>query len=233
MNRSRSAPVALLLLGLFAAGCKQTVEGQQARWASLNRSVDELGVLYPGFLDALAEQSARAAKLHETAQGIADEKERIRQLSSAGDALGGGFVAELLAVDAKLKALRTKLVDVSGAATDPAEQRRVDQAIVETRRTLADVEGRLKGGARTASDAGVLLTKITADLRSAEALLARAAPAKDKVAVDAGAAASAAAPVAPAPAASWKCEFCDSANAATADKCSNCGAARPAAAPGK
>lgn len=215
-----------LLLGalLLTAACKKTVENQTARWTAANKTADELGAVYPGFKGALEEQRARAKAVYDSATSITDEKAKIEKLATACDTLQSGFVTDLDNVDSKLKALRAKLVDAAGAGQTPEDKSRLDSAITETRRTIMEIDGRLKTGAKSASDAAAIVARILSDVNAADALLTKAIPAK--ITVDAGKAGSAPPPANDQQA--WVCEYCNHSNDPKAEKCSNCGAPRPA-----
>lgn len=228
MRPVRSLLVPLMLLAVCAAltSCKRTVKGEESRWSSKNQTMKELAVLYPSFKAPLEARQAQAKTLYDAAQGVADEKERIGKLAEANDALGAGFVSELESIDGRIKRIRAKLVDISGAAKEAADQRRVEQTKQNVERALTEVAGRLKQGAPDASAADVVLRKVAGDLSAVEQQVAAAVPAKPAAEAKPGTTAPAAAP--PVAAETWTCEYCNHVNEAGATKCSNCGAPRPA-----
>jgi hypothetical protein len=219
--------LALVLAALAATGCKRTVKGEEARWASVNRTADEISALYPGFKPAVEERRTAARALHDAAQKLADDEQRIGKLSEASNVLGRGFLRDLGGVDDRVRKIRAQLVEVSGAAADPAAERRLAQAKENVTRVLGEVDARLRRGAADGKSADALATKIAADLKSAEDQLAMVAPAKPEAAAATAKDGKPAAGAAPA-AETWTCEFCNHANATSLTKCDNCGAARPA-----
>ena len=227
--------LAFCLIALFAfTACKKSVEGESKRWDSGIRTVDELGVLYPSFKAALEVQRQKAIVAMDAAKSVADEKERISKMASANNLLMGGFAGQLRDVDATIKQIRQKLVEVTGKSTDESDRLSAKQAADGAERVLADVAATLRRGAQDPASADVLLKKVTADLRAAQDNIDKVARATtDKQTAkqpQTGAQAGSGQPgtaTEPAAAASWTCEYCSTANSGDATVCSNCGAAHP------
>lgn len=234
----------LLTLGLIAlfglSACSKSVEGESRRWEQGQRKVEELGVLYPRFKDALEAQRQKAEAAMEAARSVGDEKQRIEEMAAANQLLSGGFVGQLAAVDASIKKIREQIVEVSGKAADESDRLSARQAAQGAERVLAEVKTTLNRGAGDPAAAAVLLKKVSSDLRAAENNLKRVARAvRDKqrareaeekaakAADEAGTGQAGSAGAGEQAAQAWTCEYCDSASPADADTCHNCGAPRP------
>ena len=222
---------------LIAVGaCSKSVEGETKRWDSANRKVAELSALYPGFKTALEEQRAKATAAMDAAKQVAGKEAQIEAMASANNLLTLGFVGQLADVDAKIKRIRRKAIDVPQKATDQADRTSARAAADQATQIITSVEAQLRQGAPAVSAAKLVLRKVSNDLREAESGLdrvARVAKGKDQAKKKAEKAAGAAGAgkagktgdKAPAEA-TWTCEYCDSVNQASANSCHNCGAAR-------
>lgn len=215
----------LLALALSAPACKKTVKGETSRWESGSRKVDDLAVLYPSFKPALEDQRTRAKAVFDSAQTIDGDEAKAKKLSEANSLLTGGFVGQLEAVDATVKNIRGKLVEAGAIAKDAPERARAESVSEEARRTLAEVDRRLRAGATDANGARAVLERITNDLQHADRLLTEIMP---KPAPAAGTPTATPEPVGDTAPTSWTCEYCDHQNEAEATTCANCGAAKPA-----
>lgn len=228
----RAMAIGCVVLLLTVAACKKSVEGESKRWTSANRTVDELSVLYPGFKTALEEQRQKAKAAMDAAEAVSDEKQRISAMSAANSMLTSGFVGELRDADQSIKKIRDKVIEVSGKAADESDRLTAKQAADQATQVVTQVEGVLKRGATDAASAGILLKKVTTDLRAAQDTLDRVAKiAQDKQQAKEAAQQPAAGGTgqAPAeqPAATWTCDHCDHNNPAEATTCQNCGAPHP------
>lgn len=231
MRRIAVVTIALLVLGM---GCKKTEKGENQRWKNATKSVEELKVLYPGFKQALTEQYDQAKTLMDQAEKLSDEDDRIKKMSEANNLLSRGFVPQLAGVDAKQKAIQSKIVEITTKAADQSDRAGAQQAADNAKRTIAQVDAALKKGAPDAKSAAIIVSKVTADLDAAERLLGKVANmAQQKQ--GAAAAPAAKTPGSNPPAANaqpaaepWTCEYCGHTNEHDHESCGNCGAARPA-----
>ncbi len=225
----------LLFTLTLALGCKKSVEGESKTWDRANQTVEELKVLYPGFKAALAEKQATAKTAMEAAKAVDGDKAKIEKMAAANHMLTGGFIDQLTNVDAAKKKIRSTVVELAGKANDERDKAGMHKATEQADQVLAEVETILKRGAKTATEASVILKKVTSDLESAEKNLAMVAKsagdkvaakaAKEKAAADKIAADKAAADKAKEPPPPWKCEYCSTDNPADSKACKNCGAA--------
>lgn len=216
--------LAVLAMAVAVSACKKTVKGETSRWDASNRKVDDLAVLYPSFKSALEDQRAQAKTVFDAAQTIEGDEAKAKKMSEANTLLSGGFVAQLGAADATIKSIRSKLVEAGSVAKDAPERARAESVSEEAKRTLADVDKRLRAGAKDAGGARAVLEQITNDLQHADKLLTELMPRTTPAA-----AAATPEPIGDTAPTSWTCEFCDHQNEAEATTCANCGAAKPAA----
>ncbi|HUH04910.1 MAG TPA: Ran-binding zinc finger domain-containing protein [Kofleriaceae bacterium] len=217
--------LAVLAMATATSACKKTVKGETSRWDASNRKVDDLAVLYPSFKSALEDQRSRAKTVFDAAQAIEGDEAKAKKMSEANTLLSGGFIAQLGAADATIKSIRSKLVEAGAVAVDTPLRARAEAVSEEAKRTLADVDKRLRAGARDAGGARAVLEQVTNDLQHAERLLTELMPKPTPAAGTAGATPEPVGDTAPT---SWTCEFCDHQNEAEASTCANCGAAKPA-----
>jgi hypothetical protein len=223
-----------LLFFTLVLGCKKSVEGESKTWDRANQTVEELKILSPGFKAALAEQQTAAKTAMEAAKAVEGKKDKIKKMSAANHMLTGGFVDQLSNVDAAKKKIRSTVVELAGKANDERDRAGMQKATEQADQVLAEVEAILKRGAKTPTEASVVLKKVTSDLESAEKNLAMVAKsagdkesakaakiAADEAEVKAAAAAAAKAKEPPPP---WKCEYCSKDNPAERTTCKHCGA---------
>lgn len=238
---TRSLRVVLLGALLFAA-CSKSVEGETQRWATNSAKVTELAAVYPGFKPAIDARKAAATPLYDAAAALEGDA-KIAKLAEANDALMRGFVGDLAALDAKIKALRERRVEAAAQAGDDSTRLAAKVAAEDAGQAIDRAEAALKAGAADEAAAAAILKKLHADLDTAKSAIDKviaadqakkddAAKAKDEVAADAAAKAAADAAEA-AKLAPWKCGHCDSQNTHEHTSCQSCGAARPEAAPAK
>ena len=225
--------IALLIV---TAGCKKTEKGEDARWKSGVKTVEELKVLYPGFKAPLQEQYDNAKNAMDLAKNESDKDARIKKMSSANNLLTAGFVSQLQTVDTKKKELQNTILKVTGQASDQADRATAQQASDSAKKLIAQVEATLQRGAPSITAANVIVRKAIDDLQQADTLLGTAANmaqakknAANATAGTAGATPGAGA-AAPDPAKEkWTCEHCGQEHVGTDQTCSNCGAPRPKA----
>lgn len=228
MKTTLTLLLSLSLMALVGTGCKKTVKGEESRWNSGNKKIDELMTLYPGFKKALRKQRKAAKKLYEAAQSVEDKKAKIKQLSAANNALTGGFVDHLAKADAKIKGIRSQLIEASSAKVK--DKAKAQASIDEAKRILTEVDAMLKRGAPHPMAATTIMNKIAGELTAAEGHLRNVIPKRAKPATAKPAKAAGAVPAKKAEPAKWTCEYCNHVNDPAAHSCKNCGAKKPATA---
>lgn len=224
-------------LALVAAvGCKKTEKGEDSRWKSGAKTVEELKVLYPGFKAPLQAQYDKAKASMDQAKAESDKDARIKKMSSANNLLTSGFVEQLKTIDTKKKAIEAKIIEVTGKAADKNDRATAQQASDSAKKIIGQVDATLKKGAPDVTAANVIVRKASQDLQQAEKLLATAAgiaaqkqaaknPPKGATGAATGAAA---APPPPDPAKEkWVCDHCGKEHTGVDKNCTNCGASRP------
>jgi hypothetical protein len=228
---------AIVILGLALAGlpaCKKTVEGENKRWTSTTRRVQELQALYPGFAAPLKDQLKKAEAVMEAAKGISDEQEKIKKMAEANALALEGFAGKLGDVERLQKQIREKVTTATTSVTDRNDRLAAKQAADDAQRALTSSDETLRRGATDSVGANAIVRRVESDLSTAERNLDRvisaakarqkAAAAKTPEAKGGKAGAAPGAPTAPAP---WKCAYCSHSNDPKAAKCTNCGAPRP------
>ena len=224
-----------LVLLVAAVACKKTEKGENQRWKNGVKTIDELKVWYPGFKAPLEAQLKKAQAAMDAAKAVSDEKQRVKQMSSANNMLTAGFVTQLKDIDAKKKAIQAKIVEVTGTAGDKSDRASAKQAADNAKKAVQQVEALLKKGAPDAKTANIVLKKAVGDLTAAEQVLATASnisaqkkgpqPAAGKPGTGADAKKVPVTPPDPAKQ-PWTCEYCSHENAGDKHSCDNCGAAR-------
>lgn len=232
----KTTPIFLLLAAVALAGCAKTVEGESKRWEQTERKARELATLHPGFKTAIEGQLADAKKQLDAAQEAGGEA-AADQMAKANQALAR-LTGPLGQLDAQIKGVEKKSVEVASAAQDEAARMAAKQATEQASRAIADARAVLKRGAATSAEAVTLLSKAQSDLKAVDRTLstliqkAKAAAKTAKAAPAAGTApgaatgAAATGAAAPDKAPPWTCEYCGSKNDGHVHKCASCGAAQ-------
>ena len=227
----------LITAVLLVASCKATVEGEQKKWASNKKRVQELSALYSGFSTALSAQQKKAEAVMKAAEGESDQEAKLKKMRQANTLLGGGFVGKLGGIDRKKKRVRDKITTATTKARSNLDRMAAKQVSKNARQVLQEAESRLKRGAKTTVGAGAVLRQVDTDLSDAMRNLdrviskfkkkAKKGKLKKKFGKGKGKGGKGK-PAAGKPAANrWKCEYCQRSNATSAGKCTNCGAPRP------
>ena len=220
----------LISLISVVAGCKKSVEDLEKGWTSNLKAADGLAANYPAFKTAIQERKAAAASLYDSAQGLEEEAKKAK-LADASALLLKGFIGQLKHLDKNTAALRSALTSAATNSGDLAYLEAAKMMSSQANRTLDGIDAKLKTGAKTAVEADAILASITKDLKSLKKQVAKLAKkAKEaKTASDKATKSKAAAAQKKADENKpWRCEYCSSSNVATANKCENCGASRPA-----
>lgn len=228
---------AALLLMVILAGlsCKKTVEGENKRWQRSTQQIQALTGLYPGFAAPLKARLTQAQALMDSAQQLSDKQAAANKMAEANSQLTSGFVGILGRIDGSMRSLREKVVTVSTSAATDTERQAAKTAADSAQRVLRSVTDLLKAGAADATAADAVARRVEADLRSADQSLdvvlraqkerAQAAAKAQQAEAEAKRAQETAKEQATKP---WKCEYCGHENPVSAEKCSNCGAPKPA-----
>lgn len=231
----RQIVVLAAALACFSA-CKKSVEAQSARYDKSKQQLSELKALYPGFAGLIDSRLAAGEKLAEEAVGLSDEEAAADKFSAANKKLTGGFVTDLLKIEAKVSGLKEKMVDATAASAGKALSEAAKLASAQATKTLSSVEATLKAGAKEEAAAKAIVGKALRDLTSAEKGLGKvttAAASKKSEEKTKSTEAKAEKAEQKAAKANWTCEYCTASNKHDSHKCDSCGAARAGAKPAK
>lgn len=233
MAKLQTSLLAFLTAILLVVGCSKTAEGETKSWKANTDKVEALMAEYPGMKPALEQRLEAAKETWAEAEGMSGDAQ-VEKMAAANSELMGGFVGQLKGLDRKLKKLRESKVDAAAQAGDSSSRLAAKVAADDAQSTIERVERMLKEGAEDEAAATALMSKISADLKTAQSAVDRVtkadknkrkAKAKDAKAKDAKVKADKDA--AEAKKADWTCQYCDKKNKHDARECSGCGAARP------
>jgi hypothetical protein len=220
---------------LLQAGCKRTVQGENAAWTHNVQHVAELSAQYPGFANALKAEQKRGEELMSQARSMSDQVASANKMGEANAVLVTGWIAQLDQLALRTRALREKSIAAATEAEHGGDQVAAKTATDDAQRVLRSMDDTLKTPVADAAAAASVLLKLEGEISVAASNLDRVlASARERKAAAARAAAAppAGAPGAPgAPVAKvqWKCSYCNAMNDDAKQKCHNCGAPRMAA----
>lgn len=217
----------LISLLFLINACGPSVEGESKAWDKNVSNAEQAKKDFPNFASVIDTKLEEAKKIWEEAKGITEEEAKAEKMASANNLLSGGCVGNLISMKKKIKDVQTSLDKLEKArrGKEGESKRYADDAIFDAEKAIKKAKEAIAGSScdevtsaykklsTTVTDLSTALTKINAAEKKAA----------DSTNVNSNNSNNTNTNTTAEPK-MVKCEYCDTKNPETGDKCKNCGA---------
>lgn len=219
--------LALVVVALFFAACGSSVESQEKSWTSNLKTVDTYKAKYPSLKTFLEEDVTAATAIKTEADGLSDEKAKIKKMKEANGAISGGILRYVKDLENQISSTKTKEASMKNAKVADDQKKFADQAIADSKTALTNAEGAFTKSYSTKNEAIEALklqkSKLDEVIKEFDRILAKTNDTNKKIEDEKKKEEEnkikeeeAKKPI--------KCEYCGNMNEPTKTKCESCGA---------
>ncbi len=217
----------IAIIATFLMSCGSSVESQQKGWTSNLKTVDSYKAKYPKLKAFLSEDVEAGTKVKKEAEGISDEKAKIKKMREANGKITSGILKNLKDLESKITDTKSKQASLKNAKVVADQKKFADEANVDAKKALSDADVATVATYSTKQEAIEAIKKQIKKLTEADSEVDRILAKTDdvnkkveddnkKIEEDNKKTEEAKKPI--------KCEYCASMNEPTLTKCKSCAA---------